>query len=183
MTRRRILTALAASAAVAGAAAPAAAQEPPARLDGAFVLTGSVTVSHAVPREHRGETVTRTWTFTSLCAAGPCATVRLERQRGGGTDTLLLHQTAPAYYTGSGQFFVPLRCGSRVNPTGEEVPFTIQVWITGAVTSGAGTIANQIRASYVNRNRINRTQCVASLGHDAAAYRGHLVSYQSPAGS
>jgi len=31
-----------------------------------------------------------------------------------------------------------------------------------------------VSATYVNRQRLNRTPCVAALGHDAASYHGHL---------
>jgi surface antigen len=36
--------------------------------------------------------------------------------------------------------------------------------------------ATRIAASYTNRYRVNLTPCVGVLGHDAAAYYGHLVS-------
>jgi hypothetical protein len=58
---------------------------------------------------------------------------------------------------------------------GEKVPFTISVRITLAVPFGAQSVATRVSATYINRRRINRTPCVAALGHDAASYHGHLA--------
>ena len=89
-------------------------------------MNGRVTVAQNVRGEQVGEVVQRTWTFTPLCATGPCA--RATRPgRATGTDTLTLQQTAPDTYAGSGTFFAPLRCAGRVYPHGQEVPFRITV--------------------------------------------------------
>ncbi|MGZ6616487.1 MAG: hypothetical protein ACXVFQ_18895 [Solirubrobacteraceae bacterium] len=159
-------------------AAAAAAPAPPfpdARLQGSFELAGRVTAAHAVKGEHVGQTVARVWSFSSTCpAAGQCAPVALVRSRAAASDSLVLRRTAPGRYRGSGRFFLPLRCAGRVYARGEEVPFTISVQITLAVPFGSGTVATRVSATYVNSRRINRTPCVAALGHDAASYHGHL---------
>ena len=98
------------------------------------------------------------------------------RSRGAASDSLMLHRTSPGRYSGSGSFFLPLRCAGRVYARGEQVPFTISVQITLAVPFGSGVVATRVSATYVNRRRINRTPCVAALGHDAASYHGHLAA-------
>jgi hypothetical protein len=47
--------------------------------------------------------------------------------------------------------------------------------VTAAALAGSDVAATQIRATYTNRARINRTPCVAVLGHDAAVYSGQVV--------
>ena len=167
-------TAPAIAAATSASAAAPAPPFPQARLQGAFLLAGRITVAHGVRGEHRGDTVTRVWSFASSCPAGQCQTVALLRSRARATDALVLRRTAPGRYRGSGSFFAPLRCAGRVYRRGEKVPFTIAVRITFAVPLGSGSVATRISASYVNRRRINRTPCVGVLGHDAASYHGHL---------
>lgn len=175
MSRRRTLAALLTLAASLGVAIAARAQSPlthTARLQGQFDLNGRITVAHRVSGEHAGETVVRTWTFTPLCPAGPCATVALTRQREAGTDTLVLNVVAADVYAGRGRFYAPLRCGGRTIRRGEAVPFKITVHITGAALEGQVPVATNLTATYVNRKRTNRTRCVAKPGHDAAVYRG-----------
>jgi hypothetical protein len=133
-----------------------------------------VTAAHAVRGEHVGQTITRLWSFTSTCPSGQCAQVALVRSRAGGSDSVVLRRIDPGRYRGSGSFFLPLRCAGRVYARGEQVPFTVTVQITLAVPFGSGTVVTRVSATYVNRRRINRTPCVAALGHDAASYHGHL---------
>jgi hypothetical protein len=182
---RLVLAAAAAAAAsvllaLAATAAPASAQLPPpdpatARLVGQFQLTGKITVASGVRGERAGQRVTRTWTFTPGCRAGACGTITLLRARAAGTDQLVLRRRSPGYYVGSGTFYAPMRCGRRVYKKGAAVPFTIAVRVTGAVLAGSLNVANTIRATYTNRSRRNLTPCFAVLGHDAAAYQGHVV--------
>jgi hypothetical protein len=148
---------------------------PKARLQGMFQLAGRVTAAHGVRGERVGQTVARLWSFSSTCSSGQCAQVALVRARAAASDSLMLHRTAPGRYSGSGSFFLPLRCAGRVYPRGEEVPFTISVQITLAVPFGDESVATRVSATYVNRRRVNRTPCVAALGHDAASYHGHLA--------
>jgi hypothetical protein len=158
----------------AGAAAPAP-PFPDARLQGTFQLAGRVTAAHAVNGEHVGQPLARLWSFDSTCPSGQCPQVALTRSRNAGSDALTLSRTGPGRYSGSGSFFLPLRCAGRVYAQGEKVPFTIKVRITLAVPFGSAVVATRVSATYVNRRRINRTPCVAALGHDAASYHGHLA--------
>jgi hypothetical protein len=160
--------------AATSAAATPAPPFPDARLQGSFQLAGRVTAAHAVRGEHVGQTVARVWSFSSTCPSGQCPQVALQRSRGGASDSLMLRRTGPGRYRGSGTFFLPLRCAGRLYPKGEQVPFTVSVQITLAVPFGSGVAATRVTATYLNRRRINRTPCVAALGHDAASYHGHL---------
>jgi hypothetical protein len=160
----------------AGAGAATAPSFPDARLQGTFQLAGRVTAAHAVNGEQVGQTLARQWSFSSTCpAAGQCQQVALVRSRAAASDALTLTRTGPGRYSGSGSFFLPLRCAGRVYARGEKVPFTINVQITLAVPFGGQSVATRVSATYVNRRRINRTPCVAALGHDAASYHGHLA--------
>ena len=159
-------------------AAAAAASVPPfpdARLQGTFQLAARVTAAHAVNGEHVGQTIARVWSFSSTCPTGQCAQIALVRSRGAASDSLTLRRTGPGRYSGNGSFSLPLRCAGRLYPQGEKVPFTINVRITLAVPFGDQSVATRVSATYVNRRRINRTPCVAALGHDAASYHGHLA--------
>jgi hypothetical protein len=179
VSRRRAHALLAVAGASLGFAAGASettAQPAPgteARLAGTFQMTGQLTAARYVRGEHVGEVVHRTWTFTPLCASGACAQVSVARGRRTATDTLIMTQTSPGQYAGTGTFFAPLECAGRAYSTGEEVPFQINVTITGTTTAPDGTLlASQITASYVNQSRLNLTPCVIVLGHDAAGYTG-----------
>jgi hypothetical protein len=158
----RPVVAVAMLVATMGLASGAAAQPAP-QLQGTFQMTGTVTVATNVRGEHVGQVVHRTWTFTPSCSAAPCATVILVRQRANGTDRLRLHKDGPHFYTGTGRFYAPLRCTGRVYRPGQAVPFTITVHVTAT---------GQLRATYLNRARINLTPCIGALGHDAARYTG-----------
>jgi hypothetical protein len=156
------------------AAAPAPSPSPAsARLQGTFLLTGRVTVAVDVRGEHVGQKLRRRWSFAPQCTAGQCAEVQLTRQRGGGVDRLSLQRRRPGYYSGSGSFYAALRCGRRTLRKGELVPFTISVQITAANAAG---LASRVTATYKNPKRINLTRCVTPLIHDAARYRGQLLT-------
>jgi hypothetical protein len=175
------LLAFAATAAAATDTAAAASAQVPspapatARLTGQFQLTGRITVASGVRGERPGQKVTRMWTFTPRCAAGACRTIALVRARAAGNDQLLLKRRSPGYYVGNGTFYAPMRCGHRIYKKGAAVPFTIAVRVTRAVLAGSLNVASTIRATYTNRSRQNLTPCFAVLGHDAAAYQGHVV--------
>jgi hypothetical protein len=161
-------------AALGALSAPARAQLP-ARLTGQFQMTGRVTVAERISGEHPGDTELRAWSFTPLCPSGPCATVLLVRRRAGGSDTLVLHQSAPGDYKGRGRFYAPLRCGRHIWRKGESVPFTISLQVTAAAPVFGVPIATAVHATYLNRKRRNRTPCVAVPGHDGAVYQGQVV--------
>jgi hypothetical protein len=173
----RAVAGLLALAAPLGAVIPASARPRlgnSARLQGQFRMTGRVTVARHVLGEHAGQLVSRTWTFTPLCPAGACRRIGLIRQRGTGTDHIVLHLTGVDRYKGHGRFYAPLRCGKRTVARGQAVPFTVRVRITATAVANGVPVARRLRASYVNRRRINRTRCVAPPAHDAAVYTGTL---------
>ena len=180
--QRRLLSLVSAGAALLGAADPAlgagAAPVGPAaadaRLSGRFALAGVVTSAVAVRGEHRGQRILRTWEFAQPCAAIPCPTATLVRERPGGTDLISLHRTGPVSYAGTGSFAVPLRCDGRRFPRGELVPFTVTVTALEAVPTGFGPLVSRITARYIGGRRRNLTPCVLPAGHDAASYAGSL---------
>jgi hypothetical protein len=175
--RLAFVAALAGGAAVATATAAAQPTPTESRLAGTYQMTGRITAAKYVRGEHVGEMVQRTWMFTPLCVSGPCAQVRVYRGRRTATDTLILTQTTPGNYAGTGTFYAPLSCAGKVYSSGEEVPFTINLAITATTTAPDGTIlASQITAEYVNKSRVNLTPCVIVLGHDSARYTGTDVT-------
>jgi hypothetical protein len=167
--------------ALAAAIGPAPPPPSTARLQGSFGLAGRVTVAANVAGEHVHQIVLRAWGFVPLCPAGPCATVELVRNRVAGTDKLTLFRRAPALYVGTGSFYAPLRCGTRVYRRGEAVPFTITVRVTTAQVAGSATTAGAVRATYTNLARTNLTPCVAAPSHDAAIYIGTVILPPPPA--
>jgi hypothetical protein len=177
---RRRAAAVGVLAALAAGASPASAQTAPvaaARLQGSFELAGRITTAFNVLGERRGQTFSRTWTFTPQCAAGPCSSVTLSRPRAGGIDTVVLTERGSGRYAGSGRFYAPLRCAGRVYPRGQSVPFSVTVTITNAIVAPDGTVvAGRINATYINRARSNLTPCVEPPSHDAATYHGHITS-------
>lgn len=150
-----------------------------ARLEGVFAMSGLVTEAVNAGTEHRGERVHRTWTFSSLCPSGACATVALKRTRSPSdparTDQLVLRRSSPGFYRGTATFIAPMRCGGRRYAKGEAVPFSITVRVTAATTIGDQVLASSVRAFYRNRRRVGLTRCVTAPAHDAARYMGRLV--------
>jgi hypothetical protein len=161
------------------AAVPAARAAAPvglahsARLQGPFTASGTVMSAVNVPGERRGQHVTRAWTFTPQCPTGACATVQLLRQRGDTNhDTVMLGRRRPGYYTGTGTFTVPVRCGRRVFRNGERATYTITLTITSAVASGTGANATGFTATYRNPRRSGLTRCYTAPSYDSARYVG-----------
>ena len=156
-----------------------------ARLQGVFAMSGLVTDAVNVGGEYRGELIRRTWTFSSTCPAGACATVALKRTRNRTdppkTDQLVLHRRSPGFYEGKGTFVAPMRCAGQSYAKGEAVPFSITVRVTAAATVGSQVLAGGVRAFYRNPRRIGLTRCVTAPAHDAARYTGRLVI--SPGGT
>lgn len=181
---RRILS-LAGAVTVVLTASPAALAGPApsvARLQGYFTASGTVTRAVNVPGEYQGERVSRTWAFLPSCPSGPCATVRLIRQRGPGYDRLILHRRRPGYYTGAGTFTVSVACAGRVYRAGERARYTITLTVTSAaVTSGAVT-ATGFTATYRNPSRVGLTRCYSAPSYDSAHYVGTPAS-PAPSGS
>jgi|GEM_PF-3358582 len=189
--RGRILreSGFAVCAALLALAPPAPASSPPApaidaRLQGTFVMAGTVTQANHVLGEHRGQRVQRRWTFSATCSEGPCAEVDLARGLGGGRlQSIVLRRLGPGVYRGSGSFFVPLRCGETVYPHGGVVPYTVGVRIIAATPSSLGSLATTITATYTNRQRRNLTPCPGGIGSDAARYSGRLQGTPPPSSS
>jgi hypothetical protein len=147
-----------------------------ARLDGTFAMSGHVTIALNVKGERSGEKIIRAWTFASACPAGQCATVTLTRSLGSGkTNTLTLRLKSPGHYMGRGSLFAPLACQGHKFARGERVPFVITVRITGAAEVNGVRYASDIRATYTNRRRINRTRCVLPPSRESATYNGQLI--------
>ena len=143
-----------------------------ARLGGDFAMTGVVTRAVGVAGEQVGEHVTRIWAFLPSCTAGGCPTIALVRKRAGGTDELLLQRRGPAFYSGTGAFYAPVRCHGRRYAKGALVVFTITVRITGAVANGPVIEATEIHAHYRNPARLGLTPCFSAPSYDSASYDG-----------
>jgi hypothetical protein len=177
--RRWAAGALAVAALIAAPGASGAALLASARLQGVFAMTGVVTDAVNSGQEHRGEVVRRTWTFTSTCPAGACATVALTRTRSRTdpplTDQLVLRRRSPGFYSGRATFLAPVRCAGRRYARGEAVPFTITTRITAAETAGGQVLASRVRAFYSSTRRIGLTKCVSAPAHDAARYTGRVI--------
>lgn len=175
---RRASIAAVAAALLAGASGTAGANSAHPLLKGTFAMKGRLTKVVHVFGEHTGQRVRRSWTFVPQCQTADCPTVLLKRQRSGQhiLDTITLNRQASDLYVGRGRFFFALRCAGLVVPKGGVAAEKITVRITAQSTVGATTFATAIRASYRNPWRKNLTRCPGGLGHDAALYRGQLVS-------
>jgi hypothetical protein len=150
-----------------------------ARLEGVFAMSGRVTDAVNVGGEHRGELIRRTWTFSSTCPSGACATVALKRTRSRTdptkTDQLVLRRHSPGFYKGTATFIAPMSCAGQRYAKGEAVPFSITVRVTAAATVGDQVLASTVRAFYSNPRRVGLTRCVTAPAHDAARYTGRVV--------
>ena len=179
---RRAALAIALVAAFAVSAAPsAAAPTVDGRLQGKFTMNGTITRADNVQGESRGDHIKRTWTFDSKCAAGPCDSVVLRRERSAGkVDKMTLTRDGPGRYSGKNLFHFPLRCAGRVYPHGGEARYTITVRTTAATDVQGAPFATDARAKYKNTSRINHTQCGGDLGLDAASYSGSVDRVPGP---
>jgi hypothetical protein len=159
-------------------AAPArAATGSGARLQGTWTMRGRVTRADGVRGERKGQRVVRSWSFRSLCSAGPCSRVSLSRERPlHQVDRLVLHRTAPRQYVGHGRFFVRLRCGTRTYPRGGVAFETVRLRVTQAQRVQGTPFATAVSAAYSNPRRVNHTPCAGSIGSDAGAYSGRLAT-------
>ncbi len=165
---------------IAGASSvPAAvAAAPPARVQGRFTMRTVVTSAVNVRGEHRGERLTRTWRIhPSRCLGDVCQVLHLQRTRGYGRRLwLTLHLSPDGSWIGHGSFFVALSCRGRIHRHGARVPYTIRLRVGATRTLGAIRFARSLRATYVNRRRIDRTRCAIPPSYDAARYTGRLRS-------
>ena len=160
-----------------GAAAPVSPEIAAARLQGTYSAAGAVTQAVGIPDEHRGDLVTRTWSFISPCPSGACPVLGLHRQRAGGTDAMFLNQTAPGVYSGTGAFSAAVRCRGRLYRAGVTVPYTVTVQVTAATAQADGSeLATSFTAVYRNRQRVGHTPCFQPPSYDSASYAGTYVS-------
>ncbi len=160
----------------------AAASSPQARIVGAFVMHGRITVAVRVRGEHRGQAVTRRWTFSGVdCTGGSCRALRLRRQRSDNRfDRLTLTRVAGGRYAGGARFTSALRCRGRRYPRGLVVPYRITVRVSQVTPVQGIPFAAQITAAYTNARRIDRTRCPVGPSHDAAQYIGVAAAVPSP---
>lgn len=150
------------------------AQAADARVIGVFAMQADVTRAVNVRGEHRGQLLQRRWALTPAgCEASVCQTLRLERERSAGiTEAVTLKRTGAGTYAGRGSFYVPLRCRGRRYPHGARAPYRITLAVASAEAVQGISFARTIRATYVNRRRIDRTACPLGPSHDAATYGG-----------
>jgi hypothetical protein len=144
-----------------GAGAARAAGVTDARISTSYVMHGRVTTAIRVRGEHRGQRVTRRWTFTGLsCTGSVCEKLALRRQRSAHRyDRLTLSRVGVGSYAGSGRFYVGLRCRGRRYRRGLVVPYRITVEVAQAVAVQSIAFAGQLTATY--------TTCAASTAPGA----------------
>jgi len=173
---------LTAAAALAAPAPAHAAGVTDARINTTYVMHGRITTALRVRGEHRGQSITRRWTFTGLdCSGSVCPRLRLRRQRSANRfDRLTLSRVGVGTYAGGGRFTSGLRCRGRRYPHGLVVPYTITVQVIQAVPVEGIAFASQLSATYTNRRRIDHTRCPLGPSRDAARYLGVAAPLPSP---
>ena len=140
----------------------ASGADPPSgvRLEGAFLMRGTVTLAHNVFGERRGQRLQRTWTFVPQCATGVCNRVTLRRGRSGRhiLDVVTLRRRGPRLYSGTGRFWVALRCGGDVIRHGGRATEKITVRIIHTTTVGTTRLPTRVSATYKNPQDTARQQ-------------------------
>jgi PKD repeat protein len=165
------------------AVAPAhAAGVADARISTTYIMHGQIVTAVRVHGEHRGQSITRRWTFTGLgCAGSVCRRLSLRRQRSANHfDHVTLSRVGVGSYAGSGRFSSGLRCRGRRYPHGLVVPYTVRVQVAQAVPIEGIAFAGQLSAVYTNGRRIDHTPCPIGPSHDAARYTGVAAPLPSP---
>ncbi len=158
--------------------APALPAAIDARPTGTFAMLAYVTSAMNVPGEHVGQSLRRRWALSpESCAESVCEALNLDRERSAGvTELLALRRVAVGTYTGTGSFYVPLRCKNRTYTHGSRAPYRITLTIRSAVTVQDIGFARTITAAYQNSTRSDSTPCVLDPSHDAARYSGSASS-------
>lgn len=148
------------------------------RLAGTFEMRGTLTSVHNVFGEYPGERVRRTWSLAPGCARGACNRVTLRRRRSGRhlLDVVGLVRRGPGHYVGRGAFWIALRCAGALVKHGGRADEVISVRVTATARVGTTRLATRLSATYTNPIRTNLTRCPGGIGHDAARYRGRLVT-------
>lgn len=168
-----------------GMGTPAGATRPrrvDARVSAAFVMHGRILTAVRVIGEHRGQRITRRWTFTGrACTRKLCRRLLLTRERSAGLyDHLVLSRTGVGRYAGTGRFYVGLQCRGAIYPHGQVVPYRVTVDVRHAVTVEGIPFASALTATYTNPRRSDRTICPTGPSHDAARYSGLASPPPSP---
>jgi hypothetical protein len=166
----------------ARAADSPAASPVDARVISAFVMHGRIITAVRVHGEHRGQGVTRHWSFTGQsCLGNVCPRLLLRRERSAHRySRLVLSRVGIGRYAGHGRFYAGLRCRGRTDPRGEVVPYRMTVTVTGAVAIQGVEFAQRLTASYTNLKRIDHTRCPVGPSHDAARYTGVASPLPTP---
>jgi PKD repeat protein len=177
-----LIAAVATSLLLTASGRAAVTQPPEARIIGTFVMHGRITTAVRVRGEHRGQAVTRRWTFSGVgCHASLCRELRLRRQRSANHyDRLTLERVGIGTYTGHGRFTSALRCRGRRDPQGLLVPYRITVQVSQVAAVQGIPFAGQVTAAYTNTRRIDHTRCPIGPSHDAAQYIGVATPVPSP---
>jgi hypothetical protein len=170
----------------AGATANAAARHRPhtvnARVSATFIMHGRIVTAVRVKGEHRGQRITRRWTFAGQnCTRNVCRRLLLTRERSAGLyDHLILSRTGVGRYAGNGRFYAALECKGAIYPEGQAVPYRVTVAVTRAVAIQGTKFATALTATYTNKRRADRTICPTGPSHDAAIYSGTASPGPSP---
>jgi PKD repeat protein len=153
-----------------------------ARVSAPFVMSGRIVTAVRVRGEHRGQAITRQWTFTGRsCAGAVCRQLSLRRERSAHQfDSLVLSRVGVGRYAGSGRFYAGLQCRGKINPRGLVVPYRVAVDVIGAVAIQGIRFASRLSATYTNPGRTDRTRCPIGPSHDAAQYSGVAAPLPSP---
>jgi PKD repeat protein len=159
----------------AASSAPAATD---ARVTGTFEMLARVTVAKNVRGEHVGQSLRRRWLiFPQSCSGNSCQALDLDRERSAGIDeSLALQRVAAGTYTGTGSFYVALRCKHKTYPHGGRAPYRITLTVSRVVSVQGIAFARGITATYQNSKRSDATPCVLGRSHDAARYTGNATS-------
>ncbi len=149
-----------------------------ARATGTFEMLAHVTTARNVRGEHVGQSLKRRWIIApQSCSGSVCQSLELDRERSAGIDeSLTLDRVAAGTYSGSGSFYVALRCKHKTYPHGSRAPYRITLTTSNAVTTQGIAFARTITATYQNSKRSDRTPCVLGKSHDAARYTGNATS-------
>ncbi len=153
-----------------------------ARISASFVMHGQIVTAVRVRGEHRGQAVTRRWTFSGLtCAGSVCPRLSLRRQRSAHHfDRLTLSRVGIGSYAGRGRFYAALRCRGRLVRRALVVPYRITVEVAQVVAIEGIGFASRLTATYANLHRIDRTRCPIGPSHDAAQYTGAAAPLPGP---
>jgi PKD repeat protein len=147
------------------------------RLQGAWTMNGKITRADNVRGERKGQKVKRSWTFTPNCSSGPCSKVVLRRERSSKQFDKVTLKRSGSTYSGSGKFYVRLKCNGKSYKRGGIAYYTIKVRVTKSKTVQNRAFATAISASYSNSKRVNKTPCAGSIGRDAGAYSGKYSAH------